>query len=409
MKNDKIEISMKAIYIVLILLAVVTVSGAQNVQYVAAVHCPNINDVRIVAGYAHCIASDGLVIYDISDPSAPDSISELLLPGQGHGIHVTGSFAYIADGSYGLQIVNVLDRANPFVVGSYDTPDVALGIFVSGLYAYVADAGSGLQIIDVSNRSNPQLVATFDNYAGAPLGVFVTGDYAYIAEGLSGLEILDISNPDSLMPLGIYDTPGYANSVFILGEYAYVADESGGLQIIDVSIATNPVLAGAFPTLGWTFGLTVSDRYAYLADNDAGLQIVDISDPAEPLLAGSYDSLIQTRGVAVSGDYVYVADRDSLFVLRFTPTAVDDGADRPISYSLMMNYPNPFNAQTTLILGTNENARIGLFDITGRRVATIYAKNGKAIWDASGFSSGFYFAQLESGEKNRIIKMVLLK
>ncbi len=400
---------MKITRIIAILFSIMAVGHAQNVEYVAAVSCPSINDVKIIAGYAHCATDSGLTIFNVADPSAPSSVSQLPLPGHSNALHVTGSFAYIAAGSHGLQIVNILDRANPFVTGNYDTPDVALGIYVSGVRAYVADAGSGLQVIDISDRSNPQLVTTFDNYAGAPLGVYVSGNYAYIAEGLSGLQIVDISDPDSLLRLGLYDTPGYANNVFVTASYAYVADQDGGLQIINVSHPANPVFVGSYQTPGWTYGLAISAPYAYLADNDAGLQIIDISDPAEPFLAGSYDSLFMANTAAVSGDYVFVADRDSLVVLRFTPTGIDEDGGRPISYSLMMNYPNPFNATTTLIFGTNKNASIDIFDITGQLVATLYAKNGKAVWDASDFSSGVYFARMESAKESRSIRMVLLK
>jgi hypothetical protein len=400
---------MKTIMIIAILLSIIAAGHAQNVEYITAISCPSINDVKIFAGYAHCATDSGLTIFNVADPSAPSSVSHLPLPGHANALHVTGSFAYIAAGSYGLQIVNILDRANPFLTGSYDTPDVALGIYVSGLRAYVADAASGLQIIDISDRSNPQLVTTFDNYAGAPLGVYASGNYAYIAEGLSGLQIVDISNPDSLLPLGLYDTPEYANNVCVSTSFAYVADQAGGLQIINVTHPANPVFVGSYQTPGWTYGLAVSAPYAYLADNDAGLQIVDISDPAEPFLAGSYDSLLMASAAAVSGDYVYVADRDSLVVLRFTPTAIDEDGGRPILYSLMMNYPNPFNATTTLILGTDESASIDIFDITGQLVATLNAQSGKAVWDASDFSSGIYFARMESGKKSQSIRMVLLK
>ncbi|HBZ02178.1 MAG TPA: hypothetical protein DEO84_12750 [candidate division Zixibacteria bacterium] len=81
----------------------------------------------------------------------------------------------------------------------------------------------------------------------------------------------------------------------------------------------------------------------------------------------------------------------------------------PSSYQLLQNYPNPFNAATTLRLSSPIDAEIGIYDIAGRRVAMLHAKDGNAVWDASSYSSGIYFARAQSGVKGQSIKLVLLK
>ena len=47
------------------------------------------------------------------------------------------------------QCINYADYLRG--VGSLDTPDWTLGVVVSGTVAYVADGSSDLQVIDVSN------------------------------------------------------------------------------------------------------------------------------------------------------------------------------------------------------------------------------------------------------------------
>jgi hypothetical protein len=71
-------------------------------------------------------------------------------------------------------------------------------------------------------------------------------------------------------------------------------------------------------------------------------------------------------------------------------------------------YPNPFNSATTITLTGAEQAEIGIYDITGRLITTLYAVGGQALWDASGCSSGLYFARL-AGEKAGTIKLILVK
>lgn len=60
-------------------------------------------------------------VIDVSNPSQPELLSSVYLPGKGLGIHIRGSYAYLADGRGGLQIVNISDTNAPIIVGMYDT------------------------------------------------------------------------------------------------------------------------------------------------------------------------------------------------------------------------------------------------------------------------------------------------
>jgi hypothetical protein len=67
-------------------------------------------------------------------------------PGNAHDVAVSGSYAYVADGSPGLEVVDVSDPAAPRIAGSVDTSGWAWGVAISGSCAYVADASSGLAL-----------------------------------------------------------------------------------------------------------------------------------------------------------------------------------------------------------------------------------------------------------------------
>ena len=62
-------------------------------------------------------------------------------------MHVSGSYAYVADGGDGLRIIDISDPKNPYEVGHYETGSYAKGVYVSGKYAYVADREDGLYIL----------------------------------------------------------------------------------------------------------------------------------------------------------------------------------------------------------------------------------------------------------------------
>jgi hypothetical protein len=84
------------------------------------------------------------------------------------------------------------------------------------------------------------------------------------------------------------------------------------------------------------------------------------------------------------------------------------GNGQPIVFSLSI-YPNPFNSSTTISISGIDKAEIGIYDITGGLIAKLSAENGKAIWNASSFSSGAYFARMIGMSSSHTIRLVLLK
>ncbi|MBL7074142.1 T9SS type A sorting domain-containing protein [candidate division KSB1 bacterium] len=96
---------------------------------------------------------------------------------------------------------------------------------------------------------------------------------------------------------------------------------------------------------------------------------------------------------------------------------IDDNAMvELISFNLYQNYPNPFNHMSTIKYGFPKESKVTLkiFDILGREVTTLVNEHQTAgyyqvSWDASGYSSGIYFYQIQAGEFRKVRKMVLLK
>jgi hypothetical protein len=89
----------------------------------------------------------------------------------------------------------------------------------------------------------------------------------------------------------------------------------------------------------------------------------------------------------------------------------------PETFALHPVYPNPFNPTTTLrfTVGiTHASSLLQVFDITGRLVETLIDEHLKpgthsVQWNASRFSSGVYFAHLESESFSQSQKIILLK
>jgi hypothetical protein len=87
----------------------------------------------------------------------------------------------------------------------------------------------------------------------------------------------------------------------------------------------------------------------------------------------------------------------------------------PTKTQLYTNYPNPFNPTTTFRfeLSQTDMTRLTVFDMTGRKVATVInqvlsAGAHQFNWDASALSSGTYLYRLEAGNQIVGTKMLTL-
>jgi hypothetical protein len=88
----------------------------------------------------------------------------------------------------------------------------------------------------------------------------------------------------------------------------------------------------------------------------------------------------------------------------------------PQDYVLHQNYPNPFNPVTNLRYGVPEMSHVSLkvYNILGQEVATLVDEVKSAgyhviHWNAAHLASGIYFTRMDSGDKVRMTKMLLLK
>ena len=91
-------------------------------------------------------------------------------------------------------------------------------------------------------------------------------------------------------------------------------------------------------------------------------------------------------------------------------------AELPQTTALYSNYPNPFNANTTIeyTLAENTQVRLEIFNLLGQKVTTIVDEHQAAgykliNWDASQYSSGVYFYKLSASDEVFTKRMTLLK
>jgi hypothetical protein len=94
---------------------------------------------------------------------------------------------------------------------------------------------------------------------------------------------------------------------------------------------------------------------------------------------------------------------------------------QPEDFSLMPNYPNPFNATTSIKyqIAKESQVSVKIYDILGRHVRTLLEKNQELgvftlLWDGRdnrgyALSSGLYLLRLKSDHQEKVIKLVMIR
>jgi hypothetical protein len=97
-------------------------------------------------------------------------------------------------------------------------------------------------------------------------------------------------------------------------------------------------------------------------------------------------------------------------------TNLEETIELPEYSILLDNYPNPFNARTTVrfFLPISRDIELVIYDLLGRRIEVLIDEYREAgvhgiTFDASSLSSGVYFYSLRAGDVIESKRMVLLK
>jgi hypothetical protein len=185
------------------------------------------------------------------------------------------------------------------------------------------------------------------------------------------------------------------------------------------SLLFNEVL---FRMVGWRDGgvedpALITDNYRehcwtirFSLDPSVGPQVVTIDTTFDDIngsllfgLAGGIYSLIP---VFTPGAIYY----------GFTSDIIGRNTNLPRKIYLLRNYPDPFNASTTIEFALPEAAEVQLsvYNLLGQKIEILFdgrkpAGEHSLTWDAGDLPSGVYFARLEMEGNSRNMKMVLLK
>lgn len=144
----------------------------------------------------------------------------------------------------------------------------------------------------------------------------------------------------------------------------------------------------------------------------------------ESLVSGTYLELITgNMKIDETNNVLYTCLKSGILKIGIDPVSgiENDNSPTGYSYSLSVNYPNPFNSNTTISFSIpkNEFVSIAVYNTLGKRIriltADVYSTGSHTvIWNGKNdrgetAASGLYFYKIISGDFTQTGRMILLK
>jgi len=166
---------------------------------------------RIVGDYLYAVEWASINVFDISNLDAPEVLDEVYTSGGIETIFNQGDLLFLG-GSQGMYIYDISEPATPKFVSDFEHGTACDPVVVDGNYAYVTLRGgnfcgaieSGLYIVDISTIENPELKVIYP--MDDPYGLGIKDDKLFVCDGASGLKVFDKSDVPDLPQLNHFES-----------------------------------------------------------------------------------------------------------------------------------------------------------------------------------------------------------
>jgi hypothetical protein len=258
--------------------------------------------IRVSGDRAYAASAAGLVIYDVSDRSHPQKLSQLFLDRSGSfKLEVSGDFVFVLSGAIVfeksiLRVIDVSDSSAPRQVAEYtDLVDSRVqGMLVTGTTLALANANA-VDFVDVSDPTHPAKLASLPIVSEPEqvVGLTILGSTIFAAwQGLGGdlplggVTAIDVSNPSAPAQVSVlavdqppYGIAGAGNALYVgITTDVVVIDASDPAQLAEVSRLDYPFSSDTelYAEGGRLFVGVLSVK------NEFSVSVFDIASPLAP-------------------------------------------------------------------------------------------------------------------------------
>ncbi|OGH78657.1 MAG: hypothetical protein A2301_01085 [Candidatus Magasanikbacteria bacterium RIFOXYB2_FULL_40_13] len=182
-------------------LNIIDITDPEDPHWVSTFAIANVRGVDVSGNYAYVNSygsGGGLTVVNITNKAAPSLAGRYTVDSAYFGVINIDDYVYMSNGYMGLRVFNVSNKSAPQSISLINTPQNADELAIYGNYAFVAD-NTNMQVINVRDPYHPNFSADYRNTsaAGSIINLDIYGDYAYLV-GNTGLDIIRIR--DSSIP-----------------------------------------------------------------------------------------------------------------------------------------------------------------------------------------------------------------
>jgi len=388
-------------------------------------------NVKVVGNYAYVTQNDSIClnIIDISDPSAPSSVSAYTCycPPLNHrvadGLAISNNYAYLAYNEQisALRIINISNPLFPELSGQLSSSFTWIrGMEISGKYLYMT-GDSGLTIVDISDPANPIITGTYNMFGLQAHDVFIQNDTnAFISHYIqnlftSGFAIINVKTPTSSTLSSLCTTTVAPIKIEVNGNYAYLANGDSGIQIANIENSAAPTIVSTCRIGGYVSNIKIVNNYIFATVRDKGFYVINAANPLSPIIVDSFLVNLDANFnyIDIQGQNAFITDHNLLIFDVSKYVANENIPQRQISLNLNIR-PNPFNGTTQINYIINNGSvqyksphrtkvNLSIYDCQGRLIEVLVnanMNNGSyfATWTGQNQTSGLYLIVLKNDQ-----------
>lgn len=301
-------------------LAVYDVSDAANpVLITVGADLPGIvEDLQVAGQYLYvALGKEGLLIFDLADPTSPVEISHVSLNGYStslaKGVIVSGTLAFVR-GNF-IAVFDISAPQNPRFVREIFLQQGPVNFALNGNHLWLThknafNNGGILTVVDVSDIMQPEVLITATSHVYDAAGIVRFSQGLAFLSADAGIYIYDAANLGSLVPLALIQTSGSPSSVSVMGSYVFVTGvTSGDLRVYDISNPGQPILVADVAESLWSGTKTIiRGNLLYLINPWRGIRILDISNKTQIVELGATTTSFSAWNIVEVDSNILVAD-----------------------------------------------------------------------------------------------------
>ena len=219
-------------------------SNPQSLGSVSGTNNLNLENLDVYEDIlAVCAHEDGLLLYDISNPSSPQ-LSFTINTENAWATAIRNNIIYIADQNF-ISIYNITNLSNPSFIRSIETSNLIKDIVVSESLLYVAIGTDGVNVYSISedNFNNPLYL---DNYNTGTMAnrISIMDNYTLAVSDWEDIDVLEWDG-FSFNQVGYKNTGNRTMAIATKENFIYSAEwasvqafEYGDIQGPDIDLNT---------------------------------------------------------------------------------------------------------------------------------------------------------------------------